>query len=55
MKESEGEHRAEMRKLKSMVNCSCGYKAQGKNLKEQFKDMYNHVRKKHPERRKFKL
>ena len=44
-----------MRKLKSMVNCSCGYKAKGKNLREQFNDMYKHIIKEHPERRKFEL
>jgi hypothetical protein len=54
-KKLEKEHKLEMRRLKSMVTCSCGYIAQGKNLRIQFDDMYSHIRKEHPERRKFEL
>lgn len=51
----EKEFKREMNKLKKFLNCSCGYKGQGKGLKFQQEDMINHIKENHPERRKFEL
>jgi len=52
----EKEHLAEMKRLKKWIECQiCGYFAKGKNLREQSKDMYRHIKEKHPELRKFEL
>ena len=51
----EKEHNLEMKKLNNMINCDCGYKAIGKNIKEKINDMYEHIKQKHPEKKPMKL
>lgn len=54
--DEEKEHKAEIRKLKEMTRCKvCNFKTDGVSLKEGVKLVQEHIKKKHPELRPYKL